>query len=74
MDEQEENDLVNLVGALCLLKKYAKKGTSLRALIEDSFQCPIGKIERDLTKGVSCIAQKTEKLLAAQNAVRSACQ
>jgi len=56
-----EDQLENVIGALVILRQYAKEGTSLRHLIEDSFQRPVEDIERELALEVACINNETEK-------------
>ena len=51
------DQLENLVGALVIIREYAGKGTPLRDLIEDSFQCPIDDIEGELIGGIECLVE-----------------
>ena len=55
MTNQTDNDLETLVGALVLLRKYATAGSSLRELIEDSFQRPIVDIEQEIAREIEYI-------------------
>ncbi len=52
------DDIESLVGALVILREYATVDTSLRTLIETSFDCSVEVLEEEMLEGVRCIVHQ----------------